>query len=72
MTKTLTRYGPTSWTLPSDADERAWTTLTRDEQVDSLREVLASHECTTTVDTTVDEIVRRTRADRAARSGGKL
>ena len=67
MSDTKTHYRPASWSCPTDEDNRQWGALTRDEQVSALQNHFASSGCTTATGTTVDEIVARVRAERAAK-----
>jgi hypothetical protein len=62
MVRTKIRYSPSSWTTPTDDDDRQWEALTRDEQVEAMRDLLTSPACSTPTDTTIAEIVERTRS----------
>jgi hypothetical protein len=72
MTQTKTRYTPSSWTVPTEDDDRQWEALTRDEQVEALRDLLTSPACLTPTDTTIAEIIERTRSANRARRAVKL
>ena len=74
MIDTKTRFRPTSWSCPTDDDNRAWDALTRDEQLEAMQALAVHSDTSTPTEITVDEIMTRVRADRAARAkhGPKL
>ena len=54
----------TSWAVSTPEDDALWDSMTRDEQLDALRELANHPDTNTSSDTTVAEIVERTRAAR--------
>jgi len=70
MSNTKTKASISSWAVPTEDDDRLWDSLTRDEQVAVLREHLTSPDCTTPTNTSVADIVKRTRAATGAKRGG--
>lgn len=57
----------TSWAMPTPEDDALWDSMTREEQLDALRELANHPDTNTATDTTVAEIVERTRAARKAK-----
>jgi hypothetical protein len=57
-----------SWAVPTRADDEAWARMTRDEQLAAYRAHFDSPSCSTSTDTTVADIVERSREKREAKS----
>ncbi len=53
--------------MSTPEDDALWDSMTRAEQLDALRELANHPDTTTATDTTVAEIVERTRAARKAK-----
>jgi hypothetical protein len=56
-----------SWAVPTRADNDAWARMTREEQLAAYRAHFDSPSCSTSTDTTVAEIVERSRVKREAK-----
>ena len=62
-----TGTGISSWAIPTAADDATWEAMTRDEQLVTMQAVFNSPACTTPAETTVADILARSRAKRAAK-----
>ncbi|MGI9404847.1 MAG: hypothetical protein ACR2O4_00630 [Hyphomicrobiaceae bacterium] len=62
MTDTNTKPKISSWAVPSAADDATWERMTRDEQLEALRDHLNGLDCSTATDVTVAEVVEEARA----------
>lgn len=55
-----------SWAVPTEADEATWETMTREQQLAAMQSLFNSSACTTPTESTVADILTRSRAKRAA------
>jgi len=67
MADSKTKSKFTSWAMSTPEDDALWDSMTRAEQLDALRELANHPDTTTATDTTVAEIIERTRAARKAK-----
>jgi hypothetical protein len=64
MSEQKTAVKPSSWAVPTTVDDEAWARMTRDEQLAAYKELFNSPACTSFTETTVAEIVERSRTNR--------
>jgi hypothetical protein len=53
-----------SWAVPTKADDEAWQRMTREQQLAAYQKHFNSPDCSTSTDTTIAEIVERSRRGR--------
>jgi hypothetical protein len=53
-----------SWAVPTKADDEAWERSTREEQLAAYQEHFNSPDCSTSTETSVAEVVKRSRTAR--------
>lgn len=68
MSKAKTAVGISSWAVPTRADDEAWERMTREEQLVAFQEHFNSPACATSIETSVAEVVERSRAARKTKS----
>ncbi|MGF1620899.1 MAG: hypothetical protein ACFCUR_09815 [Rhodomicrobiaceae bacterium] len=57
-----------SWAVPTQADDEAWARMTREEQLAAYQERFNSPACMSFTETTVAEIVNRSRTNRKTKN----
>jgi len=60
----------TVWAVPDETQDETWPRMTRDQQLAAYQERFASPGCSTSTDTSVAEVVERTRAVRSTNQQG--
>jgi hypothetical protein len=68
MSEQQATAGTSSWAAPTEADDEAWQRMTREEQLAAYQTHFNSPARSTSTDTTVAEIVARSRTRRQTKS----
>jgi hypothetical protein len=68
MSESKTAAKLASWAVPTKADDEAWESMTREEQLAAYQGHFSSSACSTSTETTVAEVVERSRTIRKTKN----